>query len=112
MTIRPSNSLQVEKHLSSRDLYEHIRTQTIVTFCGPAGNQDGMKSSEAWLRDYETSKQLADDTLAMIQVVLNVPSPLLHTLFLLVLCALANFLVYAHLMLNNPSLSCCGRASL
>ena len=27
-----------------------------------------MSSSEIWLRDYETAKQLADDTLAMIQV--------------------------------------------
>ena len=27
-----------------------------------------MSSSEVWLRDYETAKQLADDTLAMIQV--------------------------------------------
>ena len=39
-----------------------------------------MNSSEAWLRDYETAKQLADDTLAMIQAVFTAPSPLLHTL--------------------------------
>ena len=34
-----------------------------------------MSSSEVWLRDYETAKQLADDTLAMIQVTLLQPSP-------------------------------------
>ena len=79
---------KVEEHLSSRDVCKITRTQSNVTFCAPAGNQDGMKSSEAWLRDYETAKQLADDTLAMIQVVLNGPPPFLPTLCPLVLWAL------------------------
>ena len=56
--------------------------QSTSTFCAPAGIQDAMKSSEAWLRDYETAKQLADDTLAMIQVMLTVYCPP-HSLCLL-----------------------------
>ena len=71
-----------------------------------------MKSSEVWLRDYETAKQLADDTLAMIQVVLNIPSPLLHTLRHLYWWPLVTFQSMQAFMLSAPSLPCCGRAGV
>ena len=99
-----------EKHLSSRYLYEYICTYTTVTSRAPAGSQDAMKSSEVWLRDYETAKQLADDTLAMIQVVFNVPSPLLHTHCVRVLWALVTFHSMHIFMLNVLLSSCRGRA--
>ena len=63
-----------------------------------------MKSSEVWLRDYETAKQLADDTLAMIQVLFNGPSPLSYTLRLLVLWALVTFSIYANCHVQCPIL--------
>ncbi len=45
-----------------------LHAHYLLRFTAPAGTQNAMGSSEAWLRDYETAKQLADDTLAMIQV--------------------------------------------
>ena len=62
-----------------------------------------MKSSEVWLRDYETAKQLADDTLAMIQVVINVPSPLLHTFCVPCAVGSCHFSLYAYLHAQCPA---------
>ena len=45
-----------------------LHLHNLLSITAPAGTQNAMGSSEVWLRDYETAKQLADDTLAMIQV--------------------------------------------
>lgn len=54
----------------------HASRYTIHQYLpAPTETQNAMSSSEVWLRDYETAKQLADDTLAMIQVTFADPHP-------------------------------------
>ena len=63
-----------------------------------------MKSSEVWLRDYEIAKQLADDTLAMIQV--SVQVTLLPSFTPFVSCSVGSchFSLYAHFHAQCPAL--------